>query len=66
MELDTHTDGLTYVIEQAVSKWDIIVALLALGFGIACVTVVVVAAARIGWRYAGVIIAVAAIAWLLT
>ena len=66
MELDTHSDGLTYVIEHAFDKWDIIVALLAMGFGIAAVTVVVVASVRMGWRYAPIILLVAALAWFLT
>lgn len=66
MELDTHSDGLTYVIEHAIDKWDIIVALLAMGFGIAAVVVVIVASVRMGWRYAPIILLVAALAWFLT
>lgn len=66
MELDTHSDGLTYVIEHAIDKWDIVVALLAMGFGIAAVVVVIVASVRMGWRYAPIILLVAALAWFLT
>ncbi len=46
-------------------KWDIFTSLLALGFGVALVVVVVVAGARLGWRYWPWILGIGFIAWLL-
>lgn len=46
-------------------KWDIFTSLLALGFGAALVVVVIVAGARLGWRYWPWILGIGFIAWLL-
>ena len=46
-------------------KWDIFTSLLALGFGVALVVVVVVAGARLGWRYWPWILGIGFLAWLL-
>ena len=46
-------------------KWDIFTSLLALGFGIALVVVVVAAGARLGWRYWPWILGIGFAAWLL-
>ena len=46
-------------------KWDIFTSLLALGFGIAMVVVVVVAGARLGWRFWPWVLGAGAIAWWL-
>jgi len=46
-------------------KWDIFTSLLALGFGVALVVVVVTAGARLGWRYWPWILGIGFLAWLL-
>ena len=46
-------------------KWDLLVSLVALGFGIALVVVVVAASVRLGWRFWPWILALGAIAWFL-
>ena len=46
-------------------KWDMFTSLLALGFGVALVVVVIVAGARLGWRYWPWILGIGFIAWLL-
>jgi hypothetical protein len=46
-------------------KWDIFTSLLALGFSVALVVVVVVAGARLGWRFWPWILALGLIAWFL-
>ena len=46
-------------------KWDMMISLVALGFGIALVVVVVTASVRLGWRFWLWILALGAIAWLM-
>ena len=46
-------------------KWDMFTSLLALGFGTALVVVVIVAGARLGWRYWPWILGIGFIAWLI-
>ena len=46
-------------------KMDIVQALLAMGFSIGLVVVVIVAAARIGWKLTPWMLGVGLIAWLL-
>jgi hypothetical protein len=46
-------------------KWDIFTSLLALGFSVALVVVVVVAGARLGWRFWPWILLAGVIAWFL-
>ena len=46
-------------------KWDIFTSLLALGFSVALVVVVVVAGARLGWRFWPWVLGAGAIAWWL-
>ena len=38
-------------LELLVDKWDIITSMLSMGFTIALVVVVIVAAVKLGWRY---------------
>ena len=45
-------------------KWDMMISLVALGFGIALVVVVVTASVRLGWRFWPWILVIGAIAWL--
>lgn len=46
-------------------KWDMMISLLALGFGIALVVVVVTASVRLGWRFWPWILLAGLIAWLV-
>ena len=46
-------------------KWDLLISLVALGFGIALVVVVIVASVRLGWRFWPWILALGLIAWLV-
>ena len=46
-------------------KWDMLVSLLGMGFSIALMVVVIVAAVRIGWRFWPWVLGVGFIAWLL-
>ena len=46
-------------------KWDLLVSLVALGFGIALVVVVVTASVRLGWRFWPWILLAGVIAWLV-
>ena len=46
-------------------KWDLLLSLVALGFGIALVVVVIVASVRLGWRFWPWILVFGAIAWLI-
>ena len=46
-------------------KWDLLVSLVALGFGIALVVVVVTASVRLGWRFWPWILLAGVIAWLM-
>ena len=46
-------------------KWDLLVSLVALGFGIALVVVVVTASVRLGWRFWPWILLAGLIAWLI-
>ena len=46
-------------------KWDMMISLLALGFGIALVVVVVTTSVRLGWRFWPWILALGLIAWLV-
>jgi hypothetical protein len=46
-------------------KWDLLVSLVALGFGIALVVVVVTASVRLGWRFWPWILLAGVIAWLI-
>ena len=46
-------------------KWDLLISLLALGFGIALVVVVVTASVRLGWRFWPWILLAGLIAWLI-
>jgi hypothetical protein len=46
-------------------KWDMMISLLALGFGIALVVVVVTASVRLGWRFWPWILLAGVIAWLI-
>jgi hypothetical protein len=46
-------------------KWDMMISLLALGFGIALVVVVVTASVRLGWRFWPWILLAGLIAWLM-
>ena len=45
-------------------KWDMMISLVALGFGIALVVVVVTASVRLGWRFWPWILLAGVIAWL--
>ena len=45
-------------------KWDMMISLVALGFGIALVVVVVTASVRLGWRFWPWILVIGVIAWL--
>ena len=45
-------------------KWDMLISLLALGFGVALVVVVIVASVRLGWRFWPWILLIGLIAWL--
>ena len=45
-------------------KWDMMISLLALGFGIALVVVVITASVRLGWRFWPWILLAGVIAWL--
>lgn len=45
-------------------KMDILISLLALGFSIALVVVVIAAGARLGWRFWPWVLAIGLIAWL--
>ena len=51
--------------ELLCDKWDMMISLVALGFGIALVVVVVTASVRLGWRFWPWILALGAIAWLM-
>ena len=46
-------------------KWDMMISLVALGFGIALVVVVVTASVRLGWRFWPWILLAGLIAWLV-
>jgi len=46
-------------------KWDMMISLVALGFGIALVVVVVTASVRLGWRFWPWILLAGLIAWLM-
>ena len=50
---------------QLLEKLDTLMSLMGLGFGIAMVVVVVVAGARLGWRFWPWILALGLIAWFL-
>jgi|TARA_B100000902_G_scaffold278318_1_gene264207 uncharacterized membrane protein len=53
------------MVDQFVDKMDIVQALLAMGFTIGLVVIVIVAAAKIGWKLAPWILGAGLIAWLL-
>ena len=51
-------------LEFWVDKWDLFTGLLALGFGIALVVVVITASIRLGWRLWPWVFAVGLLAWI--
>ena len=53
------------MVDQFTDKMDIVMALLAMGFTIGLVVLVIVAAARIGWKLAPWMLGAGLIAWLL-
>ena len=61
MEVTVTEQGITFFQD----KGDMLLGLLAMGFSIAMVVIVVVAAARIGWKLAPWILALGLAAWLL-
>lgn len=61
MEVNLTDQG---TLEVLWDKWDVVVSLAAMGFGIAIVIAVVVAGARIGWRAAPYVLALAVLAYL--
>ena len=61
MEVTVTEHGVTFFED----KLDIAIALLAMGFSIAMVVIVIVAAARIGWKLAPWILGLGLVAWLL-
>ena len=62
MELGVTEQG---TFELLWDKWDMMMSLLALGFGIALVVVVVTASVRLGWRFWPWILLAGLIAWLM-
>ena len=61
MELGVTEQG---TFELLWDKWDMMISLLALGFGIALVVVVITASVRLGWRFWPWILLAGVIAWL--
>jgi hypothetical protein len=51
-------------LELIVDKWDMIISLLSMGFTIALVIVVIVAAIKLGWKYWPWVLVVGALAFL--
>jgi len=61
MEVSVTEQGITFFQD----KGDMIFGLLAMGFSIAMVVIVIVAAARIGWAIAPWVLGIGLIAWLM-
>ena len=52
-------------LELLYDKWDMLVSLLGMGFSIALVVVVIVAAVRLGWRFWPWVLGVGLLAWMV-
>ena len=52
-------------LELLYDKWDMLVSLLGMGFSIALVVVVLVAAVKLGWRFWPWVLGVGLIAWMV-
>ena len=52
-------------IEFLYDKWDMLVSLLGMGFSIALVVVVIVAAVKLGWRFWPWVLGVGLLAWMV-
>ena len=52
-------------LELLYDKWDMLVSLLGMGFSIALVVVVIVAAVKLGWRFWPWVLGVGLIAWMV-
>ena len=61
MEVTVTEQGITFFQDKA----DLLLGLLAMGFSIAMVVIVVVAAASVGWKLAPWILGLGLIAWLI-
>ena len=61
MEVTVTEQGITFFQD----KGDMLLGLLAMGFSIAMVVIVIVAAARVGWKLAPWILGAGLLAWLI-
>ncbi len=52
-------------LELLYDKWDMLVSLLGMGFSIALVVVVIVAAIKLGWRFWPWVLGVGLLAWMV-
>tara|TARA_B100001287_G_scaffold252208_1_gene233984 strand:- start:2365 stop:2556 length:192 start_codon:yes stop_codon:yes gene_type:complete len=52
-------------LELLYDKWDMLVSLLGMGFSIALVVVVIVAAVKLGWRFWPWVLGVGLLAWMV-
>ena len=52
-------------IELLYDKWDMLVSLLGMGFSIALVVVVIVAAVKLGWRFWPWVLGIGLLAWMV-
>ena len=52
-------------LELLYDKWDMLVSLLGMGFSIALVVVVIVAAVKLGWRFYPWVLGVGLLAWMV-
>ena len=52
-------------LELLYDKWDMLVSLLGMGFSIALVVVVIVAAVKLGWRFWPWVLGIGLLAWMV-
>ena len=52
-------------LELLYDKWDMLVSLLGMGFSIALIVVVIVAAVKLGWRFWPWVLGVGLLAWMV-
>ena len=52
-------------LELLYDKWDMLISLLGMGFSIALVVVVIVAAVKLGWRFWPWVLGVGLLAWMV-
>ena len=61
VEIDINEQG---GIDLLVDKWDMAISLLAMGFSIALVVIIITASVRAGWRFWPWVLALGFIAWM--